>query len=220
MTFHDGYLTLIPGYWVILPAIPVAVWVLRRGADRRWTLMALLAVVHVTAVVGLTIFPIPIAGQDFYRQTRGLSEDNVIPFATILGQLVSSIPSPHHSLISSLHQLLELVGNMIALAPLAIYGPALWPSLRSWRRFALLAVAFSAGIELTQLAGSLMEGFTYRVTDIDDVIVNASGAVAAFFIWRSMERRGLVDRWFGRWLDPKRSPGAPAATPPPARIPG
>ena len=220
MTFHDGYLTLIPGYWVILPAIPVAIWVLRRGADRRWTLMALLALCHVTAVVGLTIFPIPIAGQDFYRHTRGLSEDNIVPFATVVRQLGETIPIHGRSLITSLHAMLELVGNLAALAPLAIYVPALWPSLRSWRRFVVVAVAFSVGIELTQLAGSLLEGFTYRVTDIDDVIVNSTGAVAAFFVWREMERRGLAERWFGRWLDPDRSRGAPAATPPPARIPG
>ena len=199
MTFYDGYLTLIPGYWAILPAIPVAIWVLRRGADRRWTLMALLAVIHVTAVVALTIFPIPIAGQEFYRQTRGMSEDNIVPFATIASQIAGLVTS-HTTLISRLHMLAELIGNMVVLAPLAIYGPALWPSLRSWRRFAIVAISFSVGIELTQLAGSLMEGFTYRVTDIDDVILNSSGAVAAFFIWRTTERRGLVDRWFGRWL--------------------
>ena len=205
MTFYDGYLTLIPGYWAVLPAIPVAIWVFRRGADRRWTLMALLALMHVTAVVALTIFPIPIAGQDFYRQTRGFSEDNVVPFATIASQLLALVPV-HHSVIQSLHMLVELVGNMLVLAPLAIYGPALWPSLRRWRRFAIVAISFSAGIELTQLAGSLLEGFTYRVTDIDDVILNSSGAVAAFFIWRAMERRGLVDRWFGRWAEPSPEP--------------
>jgi len=90
---------------------------------------------------------------------------------------------------------------MAALAPLAIYGPALWPSLRSWRRFALVAIGFSVGIELTQLAGSLLEGFTYRVTDIDDVILNSSGAVVAFFIWREMERRGWADPWLDRLRD-------------------
>jgi glycopeptide antibiotics resistance protein len=220
MTFHDGYLTLIPGYWVILPAIPVAIWVLRRGAGRRWTLMAFLAVAHVTAVVGLTIFPIPIAGQDFYRNTRGLSEDNIIPFTTIFVQLLSSITFQHRSLIASLHALMELAGNMVVLAPLAIYGPALWPSLRRWRRFALVAIGFSVGIELTQLAGSLLEGFTYRVTDIDDVILNSTGAVVAFFVWREMDRRGWVDRWLGRWLGPKRSPDTAATTPPPAGLPG
>ena len=196
MTFSDGYLTLIPGYWAVLPAIPVAIWVLRRGADRRWTLMALLALVHVTGTVALTIFPIPIAGQEFYRNTRGMSEDNIVPFATIAMQVALLIPV-HHSPIESLHMLIELFGNMVALAPLAIYGPALWPSLRSWRRLALVAISFSVGIELAQLAGSLIEGFTYRVTDIDDVILNSTGAVAAFFAWREVERRGWADRWFG-----------------------
>ena len=207
MTFNDGYLTLIPGYWAILPAIPVAIWILRRGADRHWTLMALLALAHVTAVVGLTIFPIPIAGQDFYRQTRGFSEDNVVPFATIASQLLALVPV-HHSLIQSLHMLGELIGNMLVLGPLAIYGPALWPGLRRWRRFAIAAIAFSAGIELAQLAGSLLEGFTYRVTDIDDVILNSTGAVASFFIWRELEARGLIDRWLRRWAEPRadRSP--------------
>ena len=59
--------------------------------------------------------------------------------------------------------------------------------MRDWRRFAVVAVAFSVGIELTQYAGSVVEGFTYRVTDIDDVILNALGAVAAFFVWRRIE---------------------------------
>jgi glycopeptide antibiotics resistance protein len=219
-TFTDAGLVLIPGIWALLPAIPIAILIWRRGFDRRRTLMALLALVHIDLVIALTIFPIPIGGQEFYRQTRGLSEDNIVPFTTIFVQLVSSIPFHHRSLIASLHALMELVGNMVVLAPLAIYGPALWPSLRTWRRFALVAIGFSVGIELTQLAGSLLEGFTYRVTDIDDVIVNASGAVAAFFVWRSMDRRGWVDRWLGRWLDPKRSLDAAAATPPPAGLPG
>ena len=219
-SFTDGGLVLIPGFWALLPAIPIAALIWRRGTDRRRTLMLLLALIHIDLVIALTIFPIPIGGQDFYRHTRGLSEDNIVPFTTIFVQLISSIPFQHRSLIASLHALMELVGNMVVLAPLAIYGPALWPSLRSWRRFVFVAIGFSVGIELTQLAGSLLEGFTYRVTDIDDVILNSSGGVAAFFIWQWMERRGWVDRWLGRWLDPDRRSGAPVATPPPARIPG
>ena len=210
MRIYDGYLTMIPSVVALLPGIPISIWILRRDADRRWKLMALLAVMHLSLLVALAIFPIPIAGQDYYRRTRGFSEDNVIPFATISFQV-------QHLGLSTVRQ---LFGNAVALAPAGIYGPGLWPRLRNWRLFAVIAIAFGCGIELTQLAGSLIEGFTYRVTDIDDAIMNASGAVAAFFVWREMERRGLVDRWFGRWLDPNRSTGAPVATPPPARFPG
>jgi membrane protein YdbS with pleckstrin-like domain len=87
MTTTDGYLTLIPGYWCLLPAIPLWIWILRRGGSPERTLFALLALAHVTAVVALAIFPIPIAGQDYYRRTRGLTEDNFVPFATIASQL-------------------------------------------------------------------------------------------------------------------------------------
>ena len=187
---HGDGLTVISGWCALVPAIPVAVWILRRGSDRRWTLMALLALIHIDLVVALTMFPIPIAGQEFYRQTRGMGEDNLVPFATIAFQV-------HHISLGTIRQ---LFGNMVALAPLGIYGPGLWPALRNWRRFVLVAVAFGVGIELTQYAGSVLEGFTYRVTDVDDAIMNATGAVLTFFIWRAMESRGLVDRWFGRWL--------------------
>jgi len=182
MAFTDGYLVLIPGIFVVLPAIPVAIWIMRRGADERWTLFAMLALVHVTATVALTIFPIPIGGQDFYRQTRGMSEDNIVPFATISGQL-------QHLSSNTVRQ---LVGNVLALAPLGVYGPELWPALRDWRRFVVVAVAAGVGIELAQYAGSLMEGFTYRVTDIDDAIMNASGAVAVFLVWRWLRRGRLA----------------------------
>jgi glycopeptide antibiotics resistance protein len=177
VAFHDGQLTLIPGFFALLPAIPIAVWIWRRGADERWTWMALLALAHISLVVALAIFPIPIAGQDFYRQTRGMSEDNVVPFATISLQL-------QHLTFNTIRQ---LFGNVLALAPLGIYGPGLWPVLRDPRRFLVIAVAFAVGIELTQYAGSLIEGFTYRVTDIDDAIMNASGAVATFVIWRRLD---------------------------------
>ena len=193
MRITDGYLTMIPSVVALLPAIPISVWILRRGADQRWTLMALLAVAHLSLLVALTIFPIPISGQDYYRHTRGMSEDNIVPFATILGQL-------GHPSLSNARQ---LFGNVVALTPLAVYGPGLWPALHDWRRFVIVAVAFGAGIELTQYAGSLLEGFTYRVTDVDDAIMNASGAVAAFFVWRRIEPLPLIQRW----LDP-----GPAAT--------
>ena len=182
LTFTDGGLILIPGFLVPIAAVPFAVWILRREADPRWTMMALLALAHVTAVVAMTVFPIPIGGQDFYRQTRGLSEDNIVPFATIVGQL-------EHLGLNTIRQ---LSGNVLVLMPFGVYGPALWPALRDWRRFVVVAIAFGAGIELTQYAGSLIEGFTYRVTDVDDAIMNASGAIAAFVLWPRLARTAFA----------------------------
>jgi glycopeptide antibiotics resistance protein len=60
------------------------------------------------------------------------------------------------------------------------------------------APAFAVAFELTQLAGSLIEGFTYRVTDVDDAIMNATGAAAALFVWRELELRAPVREWLAR----------------------
>jgi glycopeptide antibiotics resistance protein len=177
MSFSDGYLTLIPGFFAALPAIPIAVWILRRGMDRRRTLWALLALGHITAVIALTIFPIPIGGQDFYRHTRGMSGDNIVPFATIAYQLANL----------TLGTVRQLVGNMLALAPLGIYAPMLWPAFRDWKRLLVVALAAAISIELAQYAGSVLEGFSYRITDVDDAIMNASGAMIAFALWRWAE---------------------------------
>jgi glycopeptide antibiotics resistance protein len=198
MAFHDGQLTLIPGFFALFPAIPVGFWIVRRGADWRWTVLALLALVHIDLVIALTIFPIPIAGQEFYRLTRGMSEDNLVPFGTISTQMTHL----------SLNNVRQLFGNAVALAPLGIYGPGLWPGLRDWRKFVLVAVAFGVGIELTQYAGSVIEGFTYRVTDIDDAMMNAAGAIATFIAWRLFQRSSWIERW--DWIERLREP-APSA---------
>jgi glycopeptide antibiotics resistance protein len=179
MTFTDGYLTVVPGYFMLLPAAPIAMWILRHGSDPRWTLLALAALGHITAVVALMMFPIPIAGQEFYRQTRGLSGDNLVPFATISSQLENL----------TWNTLRQLAGNMLALAPLGIYGPKLWPALQDWRRLLIVAVAAGVSIETAQFIGSVLEGFSYRITDVDDAIMNATGAMAAFAIWRLVETR-------------------------------
>jgi len=63
-------MTFIDGYVVLVPAAPIAAWIWRRRAEPEWTLLALLALAHATAVVALTLIPVPIAGQELWRETR------------------------------------------------------------------------------------------------------------------------------------------------------
>ncbi len=49
------------------------------------------------------------------------------------------------------------------------------------RRSALLAgIAFSLIVETTQLAISVLLGFTYKIADIDDLILNSAGVVVGY----------------------------------------
>ena len=72
-------------------------------------------------------------------------------------------------------------GNFVMLLPLGMYLPLLYKRLR--RPISFFVVAFicfltSVGIELLQLATS------YRSTDVDDVVLNTTGACCGFIIYQ------------------------------------
>lgn len=60
--------------------------------------------------------------------------------------------------------------NVLLFVPLGLLAPLLWPDLRSLKRMALLALAFAGVIEILQI-------FTFRASDINDLITNTLGAV-------------------------------------------
>ena len=76
--------------------------------------------------------------------------------------------------LSSETTLLQLVGNLLLLAPLAVLAGIRWPALASPRRLAAAALAAAVGIELLQWLLPLG-----RVVSPVDAVLNAAGAVLA-----------------------------------------
>ena len=78
----------------------------------------------------------------------------------------------------------QVTGNFIMLFPLGVYLPLLYRNLRRFSGFfAVLFISFavSVGIEVLQLATN------YRSTDIDDVILNTTGACFGFLIYQLLK---------------------------------
>ena len=71
----------------------------------------------------------------------------------------------------------QVLGNFVMLLPLGIYIPLLFPKLCGFFRTFIICLLVSACIELMQLITS------YRSSDIDDVILNTSGAVTGYAIY-------------------------------------
>ena len=80
---------------------------------------------------------------------------------------------------------LQLVGNLLLLAPLAVLALSRFPRLSTPPRLAALAVAAGTGIELLQWALPLG-----RVVSPVDAALNATGAVAAGSVVLAAARRG------------------------------
>ncbi|WP_243704687.1 VanZ family protein [Micromonospora sp. KC723] len=93
----------------------------------------------------------------------------------------------------------QVVGNLLVFAALGFLAPVRWAALAGVGRLFLLGVAGSALVEWLQYALDLG-----RVTSVDDVLINATGAALAALASRP--------RWAGRRPVPQR-PAAVPATP-------
>ena len=93
-----------------------------------------------------------------------------LDFSINLLPLVDMLEEPVRSTILNLL-------NVLMFVPLGLLLPAVWPYYRSWRRMILTGFSFSLSIELLQL-------FSWRLTDIDDLLTNTLGAVLGYGLFR------------------------------------
>ncbi|MFA0816681.1 MAG: VanZ family protein [Anaerofustis sp.] len=102
---------------------------------------------------------------------------NLVPFKTIFLYINGTI---HGDLLFS-QLVLNLFGNLIAMTPLALLLPSLFPSLRKPLHFFLFMTVLISCLELMQYL--LKTG----VCDIDDLILNLSGVCIVFHFWRKRQ---------------------------------
>ena len=121
-------------------------------------------IIYLFFLIGVTILPIYIGGMLEYIQELSLIERcniSVVPFADYFkdGVFFSVI-------------IRNLVGNLVLLIPLILYGCIRNEKLRSLKSSAKIAFLTSLSIELIQLFMNIF-GLTYlRAVDVDDLILN------------------------------------------------
>ena len=96
-------------------------------------------------------------------------DDNLVPFHTL---------AIYWRNLDSWFWMRNLLGNLGLLLPLGLLGPIALPVLRRWWLILPLALLLSVSIELAQ------HWIPDRSADIDDVIVNVTGALIGYGFWR------------------------------------
>jgi glycopeptide antibiotics resistance protein len=71
----------------------------------------------------------------------------------------------------------QVLGNFIMLLPLGIYIPLMYKKISGFITVTFVCMLVSAGIELMQLVTN------FRVTDIDDIILNTIGAGMGYIVY-------------------------------------
>ena len=110
---------------------------------------------------------------------------NFQPFASIYEVYILGFIKGY---VNSYYMLLNLLGNVCALMPLSFFLPLFFPSQRKWYVFLATTVTSVCLIEGLQLA------FMVGSCDVDDLILNALGAMLLFFILKIPPVRRLRER--------------------------
>jgi len=148
---------------------------------------------YLLLLITLTLFD-PMWGRSGFHFVSFKSEEfsyyinnsvNLIPFKTILNYL-----GVFNSLYSTKNVLLNLLGNVVALMPMAFFLPLLFKKQNKFKNFVITNILIVICIELTQLitaSGSC---------DIDDVILNVIGAVSMYFILNINSMKKIIGNIF------------------------
>ncbi|MFE3996673.1 VanZ family protein [Streptomyces goshikiensis] len=138
--------------------------------------------------------------------------------------LIHSNVRPGHSIDAYLHgtstfeAVRQLGGNLLLGLPFGVLLPVLLPPARGLVRVAVVTLCLMTLVELIQ--GALVTG---RVFDIDDVILNTTGALLGYLLIGRRLGRAVHPRrhhWWHRWTR-REAAGRPAAgaVPPPKTAP-
>ncbi len=109
---------------------------------------------------------------------------NILPFSTIF-EYIRAIFQHTQSLIAIAT---NLFGNLLALMPMALFLPVLVKGCQKMWLFLLVTAATVITIELLQFA------FAVGFCDIDDLILNISGAALAFWVFRCRPVKTLLQK--------------------------
>ena len=155
----------------VLAAV-VARRAVRGGQPAFVVAMRALFVLYLGWVAGATLFPLPVRPgvAELEAAGRGVAV-GLAPLASIRDVLLHG---------SRFAQVWLLGGNVLTLAPFGFLLPFSAPRLARWPRMALAGLLFPLAIELSQLAVSLVLGYSYRVTEIDDVLLNFLGILLGY----------------------------------------
>ena len=151
-------------------------WKKRNWPFRYWLFPIFLC--YALMVLKLTLFPIHIYDREMLdRMKEGFGNYwtfyQLIPFVSIKNYFSGSGP-------------VQLIGNLVLLSPLAVFAEIfLQQRPKAWK-VALGVSSVSLLIEITQLTISLATQYPSRVADVDDLILNTAGVIAALVFTRAI----------------------------------
>ena len=144
---------------------------------------------YVVAVIGVTLFPLPI--DKLYIEgsidSHSLDINNYIPFTFLSDTILQLTPVANDTFGYDFRVkmvLRQVGGNILLGAPFGFLFPLIWKKRNTFRKVFVAGFYFSFGIEASQFLISRIVGYNYRLTDVDDIILNCTGVALGYLCYK------------------------------------
>lgn len=187
MPISIAFLTFILlGFFLIIPWL---VYNYRKyGHLSLWaSIVAYSFVFYMLSALFLVLLPLPDTRNTCALQSPDTVHYTLVPFNFIRDTIHSSSvvwsqPSTYVSLLTQ-SAFLQAVFNFLLLLPLGVYLRYFFQHKRHWKKAFGLGFALSLFFETTQITGIYgIYNCPYRIFDVDDLILNSTGALFGFLI--------------------------------------
>jgi len=131
---------------------------------------------YIVSVIAVTIFPIAIQWLDEIGK-YAWNNNNFIPLVSILDILFNNS-------LGFIIKIKQIIGNIVLFIPMGFLIPIIWKSKSSFKRALQIGILLSFTIELLQYIIWLLIWFNYKVTDLDDILLNTLGFIIGFFFYK------------------------------------
>lgn len=169
----DKEFAIMFGIIAIIFAIVICI-LLKKGVKK--TALVCIFIAYITAVVCIVFFPILYDEPVVYG--NGYTWYNLVPFATIAETVSGGFGET---------AFLQIFGNIFLSVPFGFFVMMWMKKPKLWKMF-VFAFGFTVTIEITQMFLGFAINSMYRNVDIDDVILNATGAFIGFGIYKILPK--------------------------------
>lgn len=154
---------------VLLISYIIYALILKRSIKR--IIITGIFIIYLIGVAIVTLFPI--VYDDLVEYTDIITWYNFIPFKTISAAFKNGITAT---------AITQIIGNIAMSVPFGVIVLILFRIPQLWKKL-LIALSFTASIELMQMFIGISIGNMYRNIDIDDIILNLVGVFIGYGIY-------------------------------------
>jgi glycopeptide antibiotics resistance protein len=166
LDYEFFYIISIPIYIILL------LWFIFKRFHFKKIFIISIFYFYLISLLAVTLFPIPIQWlQDIWIYYEW-NKNNFLPLSSI-GNIL------WNEYLSLFQKMKQVLWNIIIFIPLWFFIPFFWKSKNSFQKIIYIGVLCSISIELLQYFIWFSIGIHYKITDVDDIILNTIG----FIIW-------------------------------------